>query len=112
MNIKTKYDVGYIFWVPRSYTKTIKHTIEMYGKEFWTHETLYKASAKQKVIVGIEISVGRNEELKVEYLVKNFEEFDNYLSANYSEDRITDYTQKEAFVIAKSYASAKIEYRH
>jgi len=93
MMIKTKYDIGHKFIVPRCHKI---HEIEElhYEGETWERKVdMFNPITKIKEIVGIDIT----------YKVVNEDNYSEF-SSHYEEDAITDYTEEKAMTIAKYYA--------
>ena len=109
MDIKTEYEVGHKFWVPRS---IISHEIEelKFEGEIWKRNVpIYNPSVKQKEIIGITVRVNIKGKSVITYSVVTAGEY-NTLSQHYNENNITSYTEEEALDIAKRYAEDKQEY--
>jgi hypothetical protein len=109
MDIKTEYEVGHKFWVPRS---LISHEVEVlnFEGEIWRRNVpIYNPSAKQKEIIGINVRVDMKGISTITYSVVTAGEY-NTLSQYHGEDIINSYTEEEALDIAKRYAEDKQEY--
>lgn len=109
MNITTKYDVGYTFWVPRV-AKRYKN-IEIYHEgHIWRREVSYfEAYVKQKKITEISIDVTFKDTF-IKYCVSNIDDIDLALPSIYNESQITNYSESEAKYIASQYANREKEY--
>jgi hypothetical protein len=109
MKITTKYEVGHLFCVPRSYKKVYKEEA-MFDGEFWTRE-IYKLEPviKYKEIVKIVVTVDAKMSPWISYYVVD-EGLSFDMSSVYAEHQITDYTEEEAFAIAKEYADKNEDY--
>jgi hypothetical protein len=82
MKIKTRYDVGYEFFVPRVYEKHEKETIshpDSYGivRKYSRDICVLEATVRHKVVTHIEITVSSNKVVKITYWCKNKNEFDS-----------------------------------
>ena len=109
MEIKTKYEVGHKFWVPRSFSTRDIEKLHFEG-ETWEREIMvYKAIVKKKEIIGIAVHVNIRGELKISYSVVNEGDYAT-LSQHYQEENISSYTEEEAWVIANKFSSEKKEY--
>lgn len=112
MIIPTKYNVGHTFWVPRCVIEY--STEEMYFEgETWSREVqTYVGYAKQKKVVKIVASTTKGGAgIHIQYYVLNTDEDDrSSMSQVYSEADINDYTEEEAYDIAKEYEENEEEY--
>lgn len=108
MNVTTKYNVGYTFWVPRV-AKRYKD-IEIYheGHIWYRSVEYFDAYVKQKKIVEIEISI--KDTTNIKYYVLDVTDTCAGLSSVYREDQITSYSEERAFDIALEYMKQKKEY--
>lgn len=108
MNINTKYDVGYTFWVPRV-AKRYKD-IEIYheGHHWYRNVEYFDAYVKHKKIVEIEISIKDTTNIKY-YVLDTTVSIDGFPSV-YREDQITNYSEEQAFDIALEYMKQNKEY--
>lgn len=109
MNINTKYDVGYTFWVPRV-AKRYKD-IEIYheGHHWYRSVDYFDAYVKHKKIVEIEINI-KNNSTVIRYYVLDVTDSSDGLSSVYREDQITSYSEEQAFDIALEYMKQNKEY--
>lgn len=109
MDIKTKYDIGHTFWVPRCHIQYEKETLVFEDNEWEREVKRYCAYAKQKKIEKIVASTYAGNKVHVQYYVINVEERSS-MSQVYSEDDITNRTEEEAFGIALKYQFNEEEY--
>jgi hypothetical protein len=109
MDIKTEYEVGHKFWVPRSLISHEVEELKFEGETWRRNVPVYNPSAKQKEIIGINVRVDMKGISTITYSVVTAGEY-NTLSQHYGEDIITSYTEEEALDIAKRYAEDKQEY--
>lgn len=112
MIMKTKYDVGHTFWVPRCYIEYVKETLIFEDNEWEREVKRYCAYAKQKMVIKIVASTtcfGGVDGVHVQYYVVNVTE-KGTMSQVYSENQITDRTEEEAFGIALKYQNEEQEY--
>jgi hypothetical protein len=109
MKITTKYEVGHIFCVPRSYKKVYREEA-MFDGEIWSRET-YKLEpiVKYKEIVKIVVTVDVKMSPWISYYVVD-EGRSAEMSSVYAEHQITDYTEEEALAIATTYVNKNQEY--
>lgn len=111
MEISTKYNVGHTFWVPR--VRKRYETLELnYKGETWIREIeTYEPYVKLKRIVKITIQVDKKG-ASLFYGVIDAEEDpgDNFLHQQYREIQISNYTESEAWYIARQYAGREKEY--
>lgn len=104
MIIPTKYNVGHKFWVPRCYEVYEKEELRFEDEVWYRDVSHFKAFAKQKVIIKIEIYVSDSDRPVVHYYTVNTdEEANTQLSSVYEESRINDYTEEQALSVAKEY---------
>lgn len=109
MDIRTKYDVGHTFWVPRCHIEYDTETLVFEDNE-WTREVQkHVGYAKQKFIKKIVASTSFNNKVYIQYYVLNVGEEDT-LSQVYSEDQITNRTEEEAYALAMEYQAKEEEY--
>jgi len=108
MIIKTKYDIGHKFIVPRCHK--IYDIEELYFEgETWERKIdMFNPITKIKEIIGINIGVYKDN-VRITYKVVNEGNY-NEFSSHYEEDAITDYTEEKALTIAKYYAEKGEEY--
>lgn len=110
MIIPTKYNVGDTFWVPRSVQELEKEELK-FEEEVWYKDVLkFKAYAKKKKIVKIEISVNSQNNVLVMYYIINDDDSANQMASVYTEDAINNYTEEEALLIAQGYANGEETY--
>lgn len=108
MQVMTKYDIGHEFWVPRSFKRYGKETIEHLDKE-WTREVVwFEHFAKKKIVKQVQVVFTENG-TSISYYVINANS-ENEMSQVYLEDRITSMTEEEAEDLAASFAFRKLEY--
>jgi hypothetical protein len=109
MIIPTKYNVGHTFWVPRSIdvwsTEELRHEGEVWERQ--VKEIV--PGVKQKKIVGIDISVNKDNRVRIQYYTVNVGDKDT-MSQVHQEASINDYTEEEALEVAKDYASRNETY--
>ena len=103
MKIKTKYNVGYEFWVPRVLEKFEKVTIlhpDEFGNpvEYYRTVTVLEATAKRKKVTSIEINIYKNETI-VKYHCENY--YDSVGTSVYKEEDLEFTTEKDALNFAK-----------
>jgi len=110
MDIKTKYDIGHTFWVPRCHIEYDKETLVFEDNE-WTRDVQkHVGYAKQKVIKKIVASTTCfGGKVYIQYYVLNVGEKDA-MSQVYNEDQITDRTEEEAYAFAMEYQKQEKEY--
>jgi hypothetical protein len=109
MQVVTKYDVGYTFWVARVFLRLEKVELNWEGETWHKDVVTYEPLAKRKRIVGIDIKVTSKGKTEVKYLVDDHIN-PSGLSSLYEESKVTEYTEQEALAIAKEYAEKKQEY--
>jgi hypothetical protein len=108
MEIRTKFDIGHTFWVPRCHIEYDKETLVFEDNE-WTRDVQrHVGYAKQKFIKKIVASYSGNK-VHIQYYVLNVGEEDT-LSQVYSEDQITNRTEEEAYALAMEYQAKEEEY--
>ena len=105
MDIKTKYDIGYTYWVPRVHKILDRTEILRLEGEEWTRDVYeMKAFAKQKVVKSIDIKVHRNGSHSVMYGVQNITDSDTSMFQYYPEANIPDsYDEETAQAFAESF---------
>lgn len=109
MKIETKYNVGHIFYAPRSY-KRYKTIEAMFDGEIWTREEyVLEPTVKYKEIVKTVVSHDKKMKPWISYYVVD-EGHDYQMSKVYAEHQITEYTEEEAMKIATEYAQQGKEY--
>lgn len=109
MKIESKYDVGHIFCVPRSY-KRAKKIEAMFDGEIWTREEYnIEPTVKYKEIIKVVVTCDKSLDPVISYYVVDFG-FDDQMSSVYTENRITNYSEEEAMAIATKYADEGKEY--
>ena len=110
MDIRTKYDIGHTFWVPRCHIEYDTETLVFEDNE-WTREVQkHVGYAKQKFIKKIVASTTCfGGKVYIQYYVLNVGEKDA-MSQVYSEDQITDRTEEEAYAFAMEYQKQEKEY--
>lgn len=112
MDIKTKYDVGHTFWVPRCHIQYEKETLVFEDNE-WTRDVeKYVAFAREKIIKKIVASTtcfNTQTGVRIQYYVVNVGE-KNCMSQVYDENEITNRTEEEAYNIALRYQEEEKEY--
>jgi hypothetical protein len=104
MKLETKYDLFHIFWTPRCYECIEQEKIVWDGEEWYRDNVRYKAIAKQKQIIAIDVVVHESGAVHVKYGCVDFGADRNTLSSWYDESSITNYTEEEALKIAQEYA--------
>ena len=102
MKIKTKYDVGYEFYVPRVLTTHEKRVIQHREDDgnvynYYRNIEILKTAVRHKIVRHIEICV--NDTVTVEYWCTNVGE--NSLRSRYSDDEMTITDPDVALVFAK-----------
>jgi len=114
MEIRTKYAIGHVFYVARSYrrTKQIKQRI---GDVEWVSEQIYyEPVVRQKIIVGLEVSMfGKypytndyNVAKSVKYYVEDIDHAGgDYVPRLTDEEQITTYSYEDALTLAREYAA-------
>lgn len=111
MNIKTKYEVGYRFWTPRSVQRYNSFKTYINGVEWSREESYFEPFVKHKIITSISIEIDRNNDVETNYYVKNVDtEGSEHYPSLYKESDITDFTEEEAKAIAKVYADKQEVY--
>ena len=112
MDIKTKYDVGHTFWVPRCHIQYEKETLVFEDNE-WTRDVeRYVAFAREKIIKKIVASTtcfNTQTGVRIQYYVVNVGE-KNCMSQVYDENEITNRTEEEAYNVALEYQKQEKEY--
>jgi len=109
MDIRTKYDIGHTFWVPRCHIEYDTETLVFEDNE-WTRDVQkYVGYAKQKFIKKIVASTFFSDKVHIQYYVLNVGEKDG-MSQVYSEDQITNRTEEEAYTLAMEYQAKEEEY--
>lgn len=109
MQIMTKYDIGYQFWVPRC-RKTFRTETLTFEGEVWNRQVPdFSAYAKKKEIIGIEIRIDNRGNTLIFYSVVDEGQTET-LSQHYPEISITEYTEEEAKSIAEKYKENNVEY--
>jgi len=111
MEISTKYDVGYTFWVPR--VRKHYETLELdHEGETWIREIeSYEPYVKLKKIVKITIHNDKNGTSLFYGEIDADEDPDkDILHQQYREIQIPNYTESEAKYIARQYAIREKEY--
>jgi hypothetical protein len=108
MLLKTKYDGGHTFWVPRVHQVIKKQELKFEGEVWYKDIEVYVPSAAIKKVVCIEIKVGRS--VGIIYGVKNMTDEVDFISHYYPEANINNYTEEEAMAIAEEYAEQGKEY--
>ena len=105
MEIKTKYDIGHTFWVPRVYKQFVRTETLCHEGEEWTRDVYEMvAFAKQKIVKCMDIKVHTNGLYSVTYCVQNITESGTTMSQWYPEANITDsYDEETAQVFAESF---------
>lgn len=112
MIIKTKYDVGHTFWVPRSVNEYVSTEELQYEGEIWKRDVYeFRGYAKQKRIVAIEIKTYKNQDIIIMCGCENVDQVQADLLQWYPEHQISNHTEEEALKIAEEYALKKEEYR-
>jgi len=111
MDISTKYDVGHTFIVPR--VRRRYETLELdHEGETWIREVeTYEPYIKLKKIVKITIQVDKKG-TSLFYGVIDADEdpTKDFLLQHYREDQIPNYTEFDAWYIARQYAGREKEY--
>jgi len=111
MDITTKYDVDHTFWVPR--VRKRYETLELdHEGETWIREVeTYEPYVKLKKIVKITIQVNKNGTSLFYGVIDANEDPDkDFLTQQYREVQITNYSESEAKYIARQYAIREKEY--
>ena len=109
MDIRTKYDIGHTFWVPRCHIEYDTETLVFEDNE-WTRDVQkHVGYAKQKVIKKIVASTYAGNKVHIQYYVLNVGEKDA-MSQVYSEGDITNRTEEEAYALAMEYQAKEEEY--
>jgi len=111
MEIRTKYDVGHTFWVPR--VRKHYETLELdHDGETWIRELeTYEPYIKLKKIVKITIQVNENGTSLFYGVIDSDEDYSNdFLAQQYRESQIPNYSESEAWYIARQYAGREKEY--
>jgi hypothetical protein len=103
MQLSTKYDLGYTYWVPRV-VKTFDRTeVLNYEGEEWTRDVYeMRAFVKQKVIKTIQVNVHHDNVVAILYGVVNTDN-ENDLLSFYPEAMISEHTEESALIFAESY---------
>jgi hypothetical protein len=111
MNINTKYDVGHTFWVPRV-RKRYKNVDLTYDGYLWVREVeSYEPYVKLKQIVKITIQIDKKGTSLFYGVIDAAEDPDKeFLFQQYRENQILNYTESEAWYIARQYAGREKEY--
>jgi hypothetical protein len=110
MKLETKYDVGHKFWVPRCYEVWEKEELRFEDEVWYRDVKRLKSFAKCKRIVKIEISVNSRNKSLIMYYVINDNEDENQMSSVHAEEFINDYTEEQAFAVAKEYEAKNETY--
>jgi hypothetical protein len=110
MQIKTKYNVGDLIWVPRCYQTYEREELNFEGETWFKDVPKLKAIAKKKRIVKIEASVNEIGKVHISYYLINEDEGDGQMASVYAEDLIHNYTEEEALKIAKDYEQREEPY--
>ena len=112
MLIKTKYDVGHTFWVPRCTVDNSVEYMDIDGEVWSRRVKTYTGYAKKKKIIKIIASTYKsvNPVLNIQYYILDAHGKNNQMSQVYSENDINDYTEQEAYNIAMEYQEKKEEY--
>ena len=105
MIIKTKYDVGHEFYVPRvfkTYTQDVITQRDRYGiaREYASNIETLEAAARHKFVSRIEINV-RKSGIEVIYWCKNHNQDD--LATRYAEDELSITSAEVALQFAKKW---------
>lgn len=105
MIIKTKYDVGHEFYVPRvfkTYTQDVITQRDRYGiaREYACNIETLEAAARHKFVSRIEINV-RKSGIEVIYWCKNHNQDD--LATRYAEDELSITSAEVALQFAKKW---------
>jgi hypothetical protein len=109
MEIRTKYDIGHTFWVPRCHIEYETETLVFEDNE-WTRDVQkYVGYAKQKFVKKIVATTSSNDRVHIQYYVLNIGE-ENAMSQVYSEADITNRTEEEAYALAMEYQAKEEEY--
>ena len=111
MNINTKYDVGHTFWVPRV-RKRYKNVDLTYDGYLWVREVeSYEPYVKLKRIVKITIQIDKKGTSLFYGVIDDDEDpTKDFLLQQYRENQILNYTESEAWYIARQYAGREKEY--
>jgi hypothetical protein len=111
MNINTKYDVGHTFWVPRV-RKRYKKVDLTYDGYLWVREVeSYEPYVKLKRIVKITIQIDKKGTSLFYGVIDDDEDpTKDFLLQQYRENQILNYTESEAWYIARQYAGREKEY--
>ena len=100
MIFKTKYDVGFTYWVPRVIKKYEKETIVVKGILYERDISVLHPIAKEKIIVGIKISVYKSG-TSINYLVNNINNIGSFpYTVNSRNHERMFLTREEAFNFA------------
>ena len=111
-----KYDVGHIFWVPRSRRKFFHETKVIDGIEYHRNDYVFEPYVKQKEVRSIYIVIDYRKKVTVEYNCIDIEPLSSSykpkfnLPMKYKEEEVTNYSEEEAFAIAEEYAENKQDY--
>jgi hypothetical protein len=102
MNVTTKYNIGYTYWVPRVYKQFVSTETLRHEGEEWTRDVYeMRAFAKEKVIRSMEIKVHTNGTFNVMYGVENTTDAGVSMFQYYPEANIPDSNTEE---IAQAFA--------
>ena len=102
MDIKTKYDIGYTYWVPRVYKQFVRTEILRHEGEEWTRDVSeIVAFAKQKVIRCVEVRVHMDGTYHVTYGVENITDAGTSMFQWYPEENIPESNTEE---VAQAFA--------
>jgi len=110
MIIPTKFNIDDTFWVPRSIQEYEKEELKFEGETWYKDVLKFKAYAKRKKIVKIEIYVNSNNNVLTMYYIIDDDGNTNQMASVYTEDAINRYTEEEALAIAQEYANKEEAY--
>lgn len=111
MIIKTKYDIGHTFWVPRCVEEYSTEEMNFEGETWNRNVVNYVGYAKQKRIMKVVASTYAGTKVHIQYYVLNTDQDEHSsMSQVYSEGEINDYTEQQALEIALDFQAKKEEY--